>query len=154
MQELGVVGTIVATDMEHLAAGLRVADRHYIVPSVSSPEYPGRTLENCRKEGITAIFPLIDPDIPVLASLRNELFRCGVKSAVVSEAAAETTGDKWKTYLFFDQLSIPTPKTWLPQDLPRPTIPFRQRLDTSSSLCWRLAVLLSKPYCRTICRRC
>ncbi|RTH03476.1 hypothetical protein CSW47_08580 [Thermus scotoductus] len=115
--DLGLRGHIVAVDVDPLAPAFREADRTYIVPRISEAAYVPTLVEICRREGIRLIFPLIDPDIPVLARNRQELEATGAKVVVVSQEAATTTADKWLTYLFFRQLGIPTPRTWLPDQI-------------------------------------
>jgi carbamoyl-phosphate synthase large subunit len=114
---LGLKGKIIGLDVDPLAPGLQIVDKPYIVPNVASEDYVS-TLQNiCRRQEVGLVFPLIDPDIRVLARARPVLEAAGAKVAVVSEAAAATTGDKWPTYRFFRALGIATPRTWLPEQL-------------------------------------
>ncbi len=114
---LGLKGSIIGLDVDCLAPALQIVDKPYIVPNVASESYVA-TLENiCRREEVGLVFPLIDPDILVLARSRPILEATGAKVAVVSVAAAATTGDKWRTYRFFRALGIATPRTWLPEQL-------------------------------------
>lgn len=115
-REVGLDGRIVVTDIDALAPAFQVADRTYIVPSVGSPEYVPALVEICRREKVMLVFPLIDPDIPVLANNREVLEATGAKVMVVSAEAAEITRDKWLTWKFFLELGIPAPKTWLPAE--------------------------------------
>ena len=70
-KSLGLSGHIVALDADSLAPALFVADRTYIVPSLSSKDYIPSLISICRKEQIRLVFPLIDPDIPLLADNRD-----------------------------------------------------------------------------------
>jgi len=115
--DLGLSGNIVAVDIEPLAPALQEADCSYIVPRLSDPAYIPTLAEICRREQVHLIFPLIDPDIPVLAHHRQELETTGARIVVVSEEAAATTADKWLTYQFFRRLGIPTPRSWLPEEI-------------------------------------
>lgn len=114
---LGLAGHIVATDIDPLAPALRLADRHYLVPRLTSPEYIPALAEICRRERIDLVFPLIDPDIPVLACHRLELEATGARLAVVSPQAAALTNDKWQTAQFFRALGLATPQAWLPDEI-------------------------------------
>lgn len=114
---LGWPSQIVALDIDPLAPALREADRPYLVPRLGDPAYLSTLLEICRREQVGMIFPLIDPDIPVLAAQRAEIEATGARLAVVAPAAAEVAADKWQTTQFFRQLGLPTPASWLPQDL-------------------------------------
>lgn len=115
--DLGVMGNIVATDIDPLAPALQEVSRPYIVPPISDPEYIPTLREICLRERVHLIFPLIDPDIPVLARHRRELESTGVKVVVVPEESATITGDKWLTYKFLRQLGVPTPRSWLPEEI-------------------------------------
>jgi len=115
--DLGLMGNIVATDIDPLAPALQEADRPYIVPRLSEPSYIPTLTEICRREQVHLIFPLIDPDIPVLARHRQELEATGARVVVVSEEAATIGADKWLTYQFFREMGIPTPCSWLPEQI-------------------------------------
>ena len=112
--DLRLSGNIVAVDIDPLAPALQEADRPYIVPRLSDPAYIPTLSQICRQEQVQLIFPLIDPDIPVLARHRQQLEATGARVAVVSQEAAATTADKWLSYHLFRQLDVPTPGSWLP----------------------------------------
>lgn len=114
---LGLTGHIVVTDIDPLAPALRLADTPYLVPRLTSSEYIPALVEICRRERIDLVFPLIDPDIPVLACHRPELEATGARLAVVSSEAAALTNDKWLTARFFRGLGLVTPQAWLPGEL-------------------------------------
>jgi carbamoyl-phosphate synthase large subunit len=116
-RSLELDGRIVAVDIDPLAPALQVTDRPYIVPRLTSPDYVPALVEICQRERVDLVFPLIDPDIPVLADHRQELEATGARVAVVSPDAAATTADKWLTVQLFDRLGLPTPHSWLPSQL-------------------------------------
>jgi carbamoyl-phosphate synthase large subunit len=112
--ELGLETRLLVTDIDPLAPAIQLADDSYIVPRVSDPSYPEALAEICEREGVTLVFPLIDPDILILSKNRVLLERSGCTVVVVDEWAAEVTRDKWHTYEFLRDLDVPTPETWLP----------------------------------------
>ena len=114
---LKLSGRIVALDIDPLAPALQVADRCHIVPPLSSADYIPTLIEICRKEAVNLIFPLIDPDIPVLAAHRSAIEKTGACVAVVAAEACAVTADKWQTMRFFQQLRLPVPRSWLPGQL-------------------------------------
>lgn len=116
-QKLNLSGNIVAVDIDPLAPALQVADRSYIVLPLASPNYIPTIKDICRSSCIDLVFPLIDPDIPILAANRNMLEATGARVVVVSQEAATTTADKWLTYQFFRRLDVPTPRSWLPEEV-------------------------------------
>lgn len=61
-------GNVVATDMSPYAPALYDADRHYIVPRMTEPGYLDVILDICRKEKITGVLSLIDPELALLAN--------------------------------------------------------------------------------------
>nr|BCX01983.1 MAG: carbamoyl phosphate synthase [Bacteroidota bacterium] len=114
---LEICGHIVATDIDPLAPALQVVDRPYMVPPLTDSRYIPTLIEICRREKIDLVFPLIDPDIPVLAAHRKEIEATGAKLVVVSTHAAKIAADKWRTMAFFQSLGLPTPKSWLPDQV-------------------------------------
>jgi carbamoyl-phosphate synthase large subunit len=115
-QVLQLTGSIVAVDVDPLAPGLQLADHPYLVPRLNSADYIPALIEICRREQIDVIFPLIDPDIPVLAQYRREIEATGARVAVASREVAAKTNDKWLTAQFFQHLGLRTPRSWLPED--------------------------------------
>jgi len=113
-ETLGLDGKIVATDIDPLAPALQVVDCPYVVPRVTSPDYVATLVEICRNDQVNQVFPLIDPDIPVLAANRQAIEATGANVAAVSVEAAEITSDKWQTTRFFKSLDLSTPLSWLP----------------------------------------
>jgi carbamoyl-phosphate synthase large subunit len=115
-EELGLAGRIFATDIDPLAPALQVADAFYMVPRLDAPEYVQSLHDICMREGIRLIFPLIDPDIPILAGHRKVLEQTGARLAVVPSESIDIVGDKWMTFQFFQRVGLPTPMSWLPED--------------------------------------
>lgn len=121
--ELGLKGSILATDIDPLAPALSEVDRYFLVPRVDDPEYIPTLAEICRAEGVKLIFPLIDPDIPVLAEGREFLEENGATLAAVPAAAARTVHDKWKTYRFLRSAGLAVPKSWKSLPSAKPGFP-------------------------------
>src|SRR5690554_6333047 len=70
--ELKDEGNIVVTDCNKLAPALYTADKYYIVPKISHPEYINTLKNICQKENISAVLSLIDPELSLLAKYSNE----------------------------------------------------------------------------------
>ncbi len=115
---LGLDGCIIGTDVDPLAPALQVVDKVYLVPRLNEPEYIPTLEALCVQEQISLLFPLIDPEIPVLAKHRDRLEATGAHLAVVPEAAAEISSDKWLTYQFFRRIGMRTPQSWLVDQVP------------------------------------
>src|SRR5215212_3211124 len=108
-QELELGGRIVAVDVDPLAPALQLADQPYLIPRLSSPDYIPTLIDICQHEQVDLVFPLIDPDIPVLARHRQDIEATGARLAVVPLEAAHTTSDKWLTTRFFEDLGLRVP---------------------------------------------
>lgn len=122
--DLELDGKIIATDIDPLAPSLREVDNFYIVPRTSDGGFIPAIVKICRSEMINLLFPLIDPDILVLAHNRRIIEDSGAKLMVIPEEFANITADKWKTYEFFKKIDIPTPCSWLPADIEPSTLIF------------------------------
>ena len=116
-EDLGIRGRIVAVDADPLAPALALADRPYCVPPLEHRDYIPHLAEILRREQVTQAFPLIDPDIGVLAEHRGKLEATGARLAVVSKEAAAVAADKWLTDEFFRKLGLSVPRSWLPGTL-------------------------------------
>lgn len=116
-QALGLRGRIIAVDIDPLAPALQLADRPYLVPNTPSEEFIPELIEICRREQVHLVFPLIDPDIPVLSHHRKALQATGAQLAVVRPEAAAITGDKRQTHAFFRKLGLAAPRSWLPGEM-------------------------------------
>ncbi len=123
-QALGLGGRIVAVDIDPLAPALNEADRPCVVPTLDSPGYVPTLINLCQEEKIDLVFPLIDPDIPVLAAQAPRIEATGARVAVVSPQASALTTDKWLTHAFLEDLGLPGPRSWLPQDLDLQRAPY------------------------------
>ena len=114
---LQMAGNIVGVDIDPLAPALRLVDKPYIVPRLSSSDYIPTLIDICSQERIDIVLPLIDPDIAVLAGARKHFEEIGTRLAVVSVEAARIAADKWLTADFFQRLELATPRSWLPEQL-------------------------------------
>ena len=97
-RELDGRGNVVATDMSPNAPALYEADRHYIVPRMTAPGYIDVIFDICKKEQITGVFSLIDPELSLLAEHEQEFRALGVTVIGSSYELCERTLDKWQMY--------------------------------------------------------
>ena len=67
VKTLNGTGKVIATDMSNLAPAIYEADKYYIVPKMTAPEYLDVVLDICKKEEITGVLSLIDPELSLLA---------------------------------------------------------------------------------------
>lgn len=71
-------GTVVATDMSPYAPALYDADKHYTVPRMTAPGYIDVIFDICKKENISGVLSLIDPELSLLAKHRADFEVLGV----------------------------------------------------------------------------
>lgn len=106
VREIGNNGTVVATDMSPLAPAIYAADKHYIVPHISHPDYISTITEICRKESVNGVFSLIDPELSLLAANSEKFAEIGVTVAGSSYELCEKALDKMQMYRFLKDNSF------------------------------------------------
>ncbi len=110
---LGGQGNIVAVDSQLSASALADADIGIQVPEIFEPEYIDAIQSIIEKHKISAVISLNDLELPILAKNKTKLELLGAKILVPDEKFIDISFDKWKTYNFFRELGILTPKTFL-----------------------------------------
>ena len=91
-------GSVIATDMSTLAPAIYEADKYYIVPSMHDATYVDVILDICRKESITGVLSLIDPELSLLAENREKFAAVGTTVIGSSHALCEMSLDKFEMY--------------------------------------------------------
>lgn len=91
-------GTVIATDMSTLAPAIYEADKYYIVPSMHDATYMNVILDICKKEKITGVLSLIDPELSLLAENREKFAAVGTTVIGSSYALCEMSLDKFEMY--------------------------------------------------------
>lgn len=104
---------VIVTDMTDLAPAIYEADKYYLAPSINSPEYMSFLKEICEKENITGILSLIDPELHLLSSYKEEFKKNGVTIIGSSTKISEICFDKWKMYRFLRENNFKTAKTYI-----------------------------------------
>ena len=120
LQKLGIEGVVVTTDINPLSPGIYVSDRHHWAPLTTDEGYLDRVEEVCKEEDIGAIIPTIDDELVIMGQARERFESIGAKVIISQPRTSEICNDKWETFKFFTRREVPTPHTWLPQDLPTP----------------------------------
>jgi carbamoyl-phosphate synthase large subunit len=118
-RSLRLRGKIHVTDVNPLAPAFQEADITHRVPPWSDPGYVSALLDIVRTEKIALVFPLIDPDIPILAAQRAEFAALGARTMTPDEAGAGIAHDKWKTVLLYREIGVPAARSWLPDEVRR-----------------------------------
>lgn len=107
-QEVGTKGKVVATDCSNLAPAVYDADRFYLVPRITAPDYLEHILEICKKERIDGVFSLIDPELSLLAKEKERFLEIGTVPIISPYDLVETCFDKFRMYQMLRQMQIPT----------------------------------------------
>ena len=95
---LNKTGKVIATDMSNLAPAIYEADKYYIVPRMNAPGYLDVVLDICKKEEITGVLSLIDPELSLLAKNREKFEAIGTIVIGSSYELCEMSLDKFKMY--------------------------------------------------------
>jgi carbamoyl-phosphate synthase large subunit len=107
--------TTVATDLDPLAPALWHADHHALAPRIDDPGYVTFLHRLVDEHDVRLIVPLTDLDHVKLVRARKEL---GALVLLPSEEVVRRVGDKFTAHLFFEERGIPSPPSWLPDDVP------------------------------------
>ena len=91
-------GKVIATDMSCLAPAIYETDKYYIVPRMTEPGYLEKILSICKKEEITGVLSLIDPELSLLAKNKEKFESIGVKVIGSSYELCEMSLDKYQMY--------------------------------------------------------
>jgi len=106
--------TTIAVDCSELAPALYHADRRAIVPRVDDPGYVDALRELVALHDVRLVVPLTDLDGALLASADLP----PAVALVSPRDVVESVDDKWTAHVLFRARGIPSPDTWLPEELP------------------------------------
>lgn len=137
LQDEFSVRTIVL-DNDDLVAGKHFADKLYVTSPSKSDGYIDEVLDICKKESVDVYIPIIDYGFEKLAEARERFAQEGIFLMVASPKSMALVADKYKTFEFFSEHDIPTPRTWvasdtIPEELDFPFI-IKPRRDGRASL--------------------
>lgn len=104
---------IVSLDISPLSCGLYSADKGYVVPKYGSSTLWPVINDICRKNRIDTIFPSINEGLKEWADRKDLLQKKGINVVISSPETISICTDKWKTFLFFKSIGIPSPRTSL-----------------------------------------
>jgi carbamoyl-phosphate synthase large subunit len=111
MDELGVKGKLLATDVSPAAAAVQEADGSVIVPHVGNVEYLPALTEIVRKHKIRLIVPLTDLDLRSLARKRDDFLAMDCEVMIGTDEAITLCRDKIQFSRFLQAQSLPSIRT-------------------------------------------
>lgn len=118
LEKLGNEGKVVTTDVNPLSPGLYMGHDFHYAPLTTDPGYISRLREICSLEKIDVIIPTIDDELVLMGETKEEFARMGINILISPAQTSRICNDKILTYRFFSENDIPTPRTWLPSELP------------------------------------
>jgi carbamoyl-phosphate synthase large subunit len=108
--------TTVAADLDPLAPALYHADHRSLVPAVRDPGYVDALAAIVAEHDVRLVVPLTDLDQEIVSAARDAFAPALVLAPAPDVCRA--MGDKYLAHLFFEANGIPSPRTWLPEDVP------------------------------------
>lgn len=108
---------IIAADMNAQAAGLYRCDKGLLMPSATSSGYIDSILKITREEDIDAIYVGSDEELLIIGNSKKRIENETKAKVLTSPTEVLVTArDKWKTFLFLKENSLPVPESALPDE--------------------------------------
>lgn len=95
---LGENGKVITTDMSTIAPAIYESDKYYIVPRITEPGYIDIILDICKKENISGVLSLIDPELSLLAENEDKFKAVGTTVIGSSYELCERALDKMQMF--------------------------------------------------------
>ncbi|GIN92579.1 carbamoyl phosphate synthase [Siminovitchia terrae] len=108
-----VGGKVIAVDCDRTAAALYHADLYEVVPRIDHPEYISHIKSLCNKYKIKGVLSLIDPELTLLARVKDELKKDGIVTLLSEKDVVDICYDKYLTYKFLQKHHIPSVPTYI-----------------------------------------
>ena len=123
------IGNVIATDMSDIAPAIYDADKFFLTPKIDDENYIDRLIEICKKEKVSAVFSLIDPELSLIAKNKDRFLEIGVIPIVSKYEAVELAFNKYEMYKYLISNGFKTAKTYINkedfyQDLEKKIIDF------------------------------
>jgi len=112
-KEIGCNGKVIATDCSELAPALYEADKHYIVPRIDEEGYLDEILSICIDNNINGVLSLIDPELSLLASHRQDFLDIGTVPVISEYKSVELSFNKYNMYNFLKKNGFKTAKSYV-----------------------------------------
>lgn len=111
--ELKDKGNIVVTDCDELAPALYFADKYYITDRITEKGYIEEILSICKKEEISGILSLIDPELSLLSKNKDVFKENGVTVIGSDYDSTELCFDKYNFFKFLKENNFNCAKTYI-----------------------------------------
>ncbi|MBQ2840387.1 MAG: ATP-grasp domain-containing protein [Oscillospiraceae bacterium] len=114
--ELEGCGKVIATDCSDIAPAIYDADKLYIVPRITEPGYIDTILDICKKEKISGVLSLIDPELSLIAKHRADFEAVGTTVIESDYDICEITLNKFDMYKWLVAHKYNCAKTYVDKD--------------------------------------
>ena len=98
-KEFAGVGNVVVTDLTEIAPAIYEADKHYQVPRIIEDGYIDLILNICKKEQISGVLSLIDPELSLIAKIREVVRDWRDNHRLVLRPVRDGTGQDADVYM-------------------------------------------------------
>lgn len=115
-RELQGKGLVIATDCSDLAPAIYDADKYYIVSRITAPGYLDEILEICKKEQISGVLSLIDPELSLISENREVFEAVGTTVIESSYELCEMSLDKMAMYNWLTKHGYKCAKSYLDKE--------------------------------------
>ncbi|SEK89042.1 ATP-grasp domain-containing protein [Ruminococcus albus] len=109
-------GKVIATDASELGPAIYDADKYYIVPSINEPGYIDIILDICKKEKISGVLSLIDPELSLLAENEEKFKAVGTTVIGSSYELCEMALDKMQMYKWLKDHNYLCARSWMDKE--------------------------------------
>ena len=109
-------GSVIATDASKLGPAIYDADKYYIVPPITEPGYIDIILDICKKEQISGVLSLIDPELSLLAANEEKFKAIGVTIIGSSYDLCEMALDKMQMYNWLVEHGYNCARSWMDRE--------------------------------------
>ena len=113
---VGDNGKVIATDASLLGPAIYDADKYYIVPKITEPGYIDYILDICKKEQISGVLSLIDPELSLLAENKEKIEALGVTIIGSSYELCEMALDKMQMYHWLVNHGYNCARSWMDKE--------------------------------------
>lgn len=112
-ESLGIRLEIHGADATPLSPAIQLVEYPHFVPEIDSGRYIDALADIIQREKIDLLIPLIDSELPVIASAVKRFSELGCRALVSSESVVNVCRDKLLTYRKLTEAGIDTPVTSL-----------------------------------------
>ncbi|MCJ8009132.1 ATP-grasp domain-containing protein [Lederbergia wuyishanensis] len=102
-----IEGKVIAVDCDPTAPALYHADYFEIVPRIDHPEYISVLKSICLKYEINGVLSLIDPELTLLASIKEEFEKDNIRIIISDKEVIDLCYDKYKTSKYLQKNNLP-----------------------------------------------